>query len=282
MPPIDPQLVQQIAQQVLRAMRQNGTPPAPAPINPPLGQCPGAGELPDTPTRPQPATPVTTSIQAQVPEILPLPATPVLDGLITANQLDDAIASSPDGNIILAPTARLTPLAQDRTRREPHRFQRTQTAQPHAATLATINHGQPWLWWTCGRCPAVQRVTEERRQRLLPIAAPREPIALPVVLRDLSNAIESGRAAGGILFVASAAKPLCLANRLRPLRAVHAHCEAALRQGIRDVGANVLILEFPFLDHDRMAAHTDQILASSPAIPPAIAHALLTVEGARA
>ncbi|QDU72010.1 hypothetical protein Pan265_18700 [Mucisphaera calidilacus] len=272
----DPQLIARIAEQVLRAMQASGG-STPAPIQPPLGQCPGAGVLPD----PAPVSPpVTVSQQGDPPMVQALTEPPVIDGLITANMIDDAVASSPDGSVILAATARLTPLAQDKVRQAPHRFSRRQVAATQG-TLQAINYGQPWLWWTCGQCPAVKQIVEERRHRLLPMIAPREAAALPSVLTDMAGAISTGRAAGGILFVAQAAKPMCFANRLRGIRAILGHCDGSVRQGLRDLGANVLILEFPYNDYDQMAGRVDSMLASSPAVPATIAHALHAVEGAR-
>lgn len=284
---VDPQLVQQIAQQVLRVMQQSGAGggpgvSAPASIAPPLGQCPGGGELPDSPPvqEVKPAG-VTVSLQAEASGVSAMADVPVLNGLITANQLDDALQSSPGGTVVLAATARLTPLAQDRVRQAPQRFSRRQVAATQGV-MQTINYGQPWLWWTCGKCPAVKQIVEERRHRLLPVIAPREAAALPGVLSDMAGAINGGRAAGGILFVAQAAKPMCFANRLRGVRAILGHCDGAVRQGLRDLGANVLVLEFPYNDHAQMAGRVDSMLASSPAVPAPIAHALRAVEGARA
>ncbi|MEO0586035.1 MAG: hypothetical protein AAF078_00185 [Planctomycetota bacterium] len=275
----DPRLVQLITEQVVRAIQSAGR--QPTAIAPPLGHCPGGVDPVAAPAQAPATAPVTVSLQADAPQVTPLDNAPVLDGLLTAHQVEDALAASPDGRVILAATARLTPLAQDHVRRAPHKFTRRNLAADHT-TLQTVNHGQPWLWWTCGRCPAVQKIVAERRSRMLSIIAPREPAALPAVLTDLSGAIASGRAAGGVLFVAAAAKPLCLANRLRPIRAILGHCDNAVREGIRDLGANVLVLEFPHLDHDQMAARTDALLGSAPAVPAAIAHGLHTVEGSRA
>ncbi len=278
----NPELVHQIAQQVLRTLA--GEQGAATRVAPPLGQCAGAADGPDdggaSANHAAAETPraVTLSRQAEPPRVEALTETPVMQGLVTAHELDDAVASSPDGNVVLAASARLSPLAQDRVRREPQRFRR-EAVSAEATGLSPVNHGQPWLWWTCGRCPAVQRVVETRRSRLLPIAAPREPAALPTVLRDLNAAVATGRAAGGVLFVSGAAKPMCLANRLRGLRAILGHCDDAVLQGVRDLGANVLVLEFLYLDYDEMSGRVDRMLASSPGVPATIAPALVSVEG---
>ena len=310
--PPDPQLVQQIADAVLAALgaRQatppgHGAPhehavPAATAINPPPGTCPSGvrpeqfnantariantadrGNPPVPPAPPVPA--VTTSLQADAkdPHATRLAEPPLLTGLVTRHQLDDAVDLSPDGSVYLANAARLTPLAQDRVRREPQRFQRV-GADITSATLSHLTHGLPWAWWTCGNCPAVARIVEARRHLLLPLAARRHPDALAQAVLDIKSHVENRRVAGGLLFVANAAGPMLLANRCRALRAAHAHCDQALAQALHAIAPNVLVLEFPYHDHDQMAARVDRIMNAGLSQPDAQVQRLVhAVEGGR-
>jgi hypothetical protein len=285
----DPQLIQRIAEQVIRALMRGGelgssNTMLPATVNPPLGQC-TAEDAPSSSSSSSSsssaAVPRGVTVSQPTPKhVVPLQGVPVLDGIITANQLADALEGSPDGTVTLSPTARLTPMAQDRVRREPGRFRRA--SLPNGANgLKELNHGLPWMWWTCGRCPAVGKIVEQRRSRLLPMIAPREPSALGQAVSDLSNAVSNRGAAGGLLFVSSGTKPMMLANRCRSLRAVLGHCDDAVRQGLSQAGANVLVLEFPFTDDEAMARRVDLMLSASSSLDPAFNRMLHSVEGGR-
>lgn len=292
---IDPQLVQRIADEVMRALQAPRTP-----SSPPLGLCkgvdtkkeschcdgaccsktqsPGRSEGPDTLAKSVDSPrPVTTSLGAAPKHVEPRDTQPVLTGFVTANQLRDAIASSPDGVAVLTAAARLTPLAQDIVRAKPDCVRRR--GIPNSTPkLAHVTGGLPWMWWSSGPCDAVAKIVADRRNVLLPSTAARSDEQLTEAIRDLHRAVTEGRAAGGILFVQQGARAMCLANRKRSLRAVLGHCCDAVRAAIGDLGPNVLVLEYPFNDHDRMARCVDLVLNTNLSVPARMKSMLAMVE----
>jgi len=196
-----------------------------------------------------------------------------LTGIVTAHRLQDAIKTAPDGVAMLAATARLTPLAQDIARAKPDHVTRL------GAAKADVLTGLPWLWWASETCENVRKIVDDRRARLLPVAVPRDRDYLAGAIAAIDDAVATKRAMGALLFVDRAAAALCLANRRRHLRAILGHCDDAVRQGVADVGANVLILESSYHAPDAMARRADLVMAAAPVAPGAMRSALTAVKG---
>jgi len=270
-------LVQTIAAQVIAALQQQGQisdPPAqspgpaePAPIRPPIGVCTGDySKFPELAGRQVGAAPPDTAT-ASTPTMALIP----LSGIITASQLQDAMNASPDGVAALAPDARLTPLANDLVREHPEKICRTASPATTAISVSrtdAVNH--PWLWWIEGQCVAVHELTAVRSSRLLSSGAANHPAALAQVVRDLAGAIRIRRVAGGLLFVHNAARAVCFANRCASIRAVVGTCGEAVEQGIAELGANVLVIEYPHQGKEAMQAMVDRIMRQPPKIPPTV------------
>ncbi|MFA9479782.1 hypothetical protein ACERK3_15960 [Phycisphaerales bacterium AB-hyl4] len=294
------QLVQQIADQVIAALRARGATPAPgnapgrapqspAPIHPPVGVCTGDyskfTELQTT--RPLTTPRQTTSRSPQrnavgVPPIThpssptPQAPTPALKGFVTAHQLEAAIKAAPDGVATLAADARLTPLAADFARHHPAKVRRA-SQQSHNPTNLAHNHATtsaPWLWWADAHCPAVQSLTADHRDRLRPATAPRTDVGLVEVVSDLARLVAQRRVQGGLLFVRSAARPICYANRCKNLRAVVGTCAETVDEAVRELGANVLVIEYPYISPATMSDLLERMLAQTPDLPANVARHL--------
>jgi len=271
------QLIEVIAQQVLNILQKQGdaaapTSPRPVPpmvvpasVHPPIGVCTGDySKFPELAGKTVGAAPARSNPPAPAPPAHePLPLT----GIITADQLQTAMDSAPDRVARLAVDARLTPLANDLARQFPQRIKRV-NAQAHTPTATPAP--STWLWWADGPCAGVDDVVAQRRQMLTGASQGRSAASLVQVVRDLAGAVRHHRVAGGILFVATAAKAMCLANRCASLRAVLGTCDEAVEQGVRELGANVLILEYPFVGSRAMAAMVDRFTAQPPQPSPAI------------
>src|SRR5207247_7219116 len=65
------------------------------------------------------------------------------------------------------------------------------------------------------------------------------------VVKTLASEVKSGRAAAGVLMVKTGAATMVFANRCPSLRAVLGTCLDAVDQGVRQVAANVLVVEYP-------------------------------------
>lgn len=247
---IDAQLVQRIADQVMAAMRARGGLPGAAQVRPPAGVCTGDY------SKFQELSPPAVERSAK-------PQAAALAGIITAEQLRDAIKASPDGVAHLAADARLTPLAADYARDHAGAVQRTESRILNQKSRIST----PWLWWADGHCPAVAALTTRRRDRLTPITAERSAAGLLRVVRDLAAAVRGGRVSGGVLFVGNAALAMCYVNRCRSLRGVVGTCDEAVEQGVRDLGANVLVIEYPHVAGRAMEAMIERITAQPPRLP---------------
>ena len=218
----------------------------------------------------------------------PLPLT----GIVTANQLQEAAKASPDGSVNLAPDAKLTPLANDWARQHKDKIRRSfpQKASDSACATSPASFAKPthsvggspaanqWLWWIEGGCPIVRDVTQSFGLSLRPIAAGPTSGALPQVLRELARAVKAKQVAGGILFVPSASKAVCMANRCQSLRAIVGTCGEAVEQGLREIGANVLIVEYPHHGHRSTAAMLQRFTQQSPVVPPSVERMLVDMQ----
>ena len=285
----DEQLVRQIVERVLAALHEQGqsstkdgaSPSAPsgqnshARIQPPAGVCTGDySKFTELAGQNVGATGGNDAAAASNGASSPI----ALEGIVTAQQLQEAIDAASDGVATLTPDARLTPLANDFARQHPEKIRRTGRAAASAAAPAG-NGSLPWLWWADGFCPSVQSLTSRLNTRLRPSAAPRSEPGLAQVVRDLAGAVHQGDVAGGLLFVQSAARAVCYANQAPSLRAVVGTCEQSVQQATRDVGANVLIVEYPYASATVMETMVQHMLRSAPKAPADVQRHLNELRG---
>lgn len=280
----DDQLVQQVVKQVLEALQRRDAEragDAPAGIRPPVGVCtgdysqftdrpdlaggaasshsPGGGDRRDHGA----ATPAAASASGVHADLPGPEGPPPLTGIVTAEQLREAAAASPDGAARLDAKARLTPLANDLVRESPGLVIRAgATSGAGGAGGAGAADALPWLWWAAGHCPAVQSLTQQRRGRLRPSGASRDHAGLSRVVRDVADGVAGRKLRGGLLFVSSAARALLLANRCPSLRAVSAHRPDTLDDAIADLAPNVIVFEYPRLSKEAMGVLLDKALHS--------------------
>jgi hypothetical protein len=239
-----------------------------ADIHPPIGTCTGDySKFPELAKRMNP--PQSAGDLQPAPAAAP-PSSSALTGFVTENQLREAIKSSAQGVALLAAEARLTPLGNDFARQFPEKIQRVTLGRSDAAMNTHSATDLPWHWWIQGQCPIVTQVTSERAARLRTMASRHGSDQLGQVVRDLAAAVKSNAAAGGLLFVPSAARVMCMANRCASLRAVVGTCGEAVEQGVRELGANVLVIEYPHHGPRSIAAMVDRIMTQKPAVPAAV------------
>ena len=191
----------------------------------------------------------------------------VTSGIVTASQLRRIWETSPDGVALLTADARLTPLASDLVRQHPQKMRRMPAASG-ASTGVARGAAPAWIWWSDGGCRAAEQIVAMREARFLAAVAAAAPSVLGSVVRDLAAALRGGRAAGGVLFVRSAALAMCYANRCASIRAVVGTCGEAVEEGIRDLGANLLVIEYPHVGPEAMEAMVDRMTRQLPVAPP--------------
>jgi hypothetical protein len=280
---LDPQTIQMLTQAVLAALRERGvvggSPSASGPvhIHPPIGTCTGDySKFPELQGKLNSATqadaPAARGLAgfAPIPQPPPAPPEPLaLTGIVTASQLQSVMDSAPDGIAVLAHDARLSPLANDLARSKPNKVRRASTAAPGSQNT-TSAASLTWAWWIDGKCPVVEKIVAERAGRLRPLTSSKASAQLASVVRELAAAVRARQIAGGILFVPSAARATCLANRCASLRAIVGTCGEAVEQGINELGANVLIVEYPHHGYRSNAGMVDRFIGQPPAPSAAV------------
>jgi hypothetical protein len=193
-----------------------------------------------------------------------------LTGIITAKQLQEAVDIAGRQPVWLAPDARLTPLANDLARQLKDRIRRGAPAAATGSAGAAAGTPAMWLWWIEGGCPAVRQAVSAFAGTLRPLASGAHASALSNVVRELARQLKSKQIAGAVLFVPNAARAVCLANRCASIRAVVATCGEAVEQGIADLGANVLIVEYPHHGSRAMTVMLSRFMQQPPSVPAAV------------
>jgi hypothetical protein len=178
---------------------------------------------------------------------------------ITARQLEEMYKAH--GRIVLPYRTRLTPAAQDWSR-----LKKVQVGygdddlskacvtccdggKPRAngAHAAGDKQTLPWLWWCDGPCAAAKAAVAgmSREANLTALDIADDPKRIVEVVKKLAGEVKADRAAGGVLAVTTAGEALVYANRCPSLRAIAGTTMAAVETGVRDVAANVLVVEHP-------------------------------------
>jgi hypothetical protein len=188
--------------------------------------------------------------------------------IITARQIEDLHKSNGgNGHVTLPYRARLTPLANDfiRARKLVLGYSDISTSTADASatspslpqlavspTNVAMGPGAAaagsYLWWCDGACGPAKAalMAEEKQSNLKPLDKQSDVKQIVPVIKALATEVKAGRAAGGILMVQNAATAAVFANRCPSLRAVVGTCLDAVEQGVRQVAANVLIIEYPY------------------------------------
>lgn len=180
--------------------------------------------------------------------------------IFTARQLEDLHRqNSGNGHITLPYRARLTPLASDwiRAKKVVVGYSEVATpatgngaeriAKPQAAESASFAPGAI-LWWCDGPCgPAKAALAaHEKESNLRSLDKPADATQLVPAIKRIASDVKSGCATGAVLLVQNGARATVFANRCPSLRAVLGTCMEAVEQGVQQVAANVLIIEYPY------------------------------------
>jgi hypothetical protein len=174
--------------------------------------------------------------------------------IYTARQLEDLQKANGNGQIVLPYGARLTPLAADwaKSRKVAIGYSNVEPPKPapRAVNDPSVAGRQSGglLWWCDGPCGAAKAAltAQAKESALSVIDEPANAKNLVKVIKLISGEVKSGKASGGVLLVSTAAAAMVMANRCPSLRAIVGTCLESVEQGIRQVGANVLIVEYPY------------------------------------
>jgi len=174
--------------------------------------------------------------------------------IYTARQLEDLWkANGSNGQVVLPYRARLSPMATDwiKSKRISIGYSddgavKVENTAPEKTASAPAAPGS-YLWWCDGPCGTAKAAlsAQARESSLGQIDLPSEPTKLVAVIRKIAAEMKSNRAPGALLMVNSAAAALVYANRCPSLRAIVGTCMETVEQGMSQVAANVLIIEYP-------------------------------------
>lgn len=175
--------------------------------------------------------------------------------IFTARQLEDMYKAN--GQIALPYRARLTPLAQDWVRQKgikigyadvqaPSKSEPSKPATTNSS--AASSDSSAWVWWADSPCgpakAALMSVAKEFNVGTAEI--PLDTKHMVEAIKSIAQLLKTEKIAGGILFVGNGALAMVYANRCPAIRAVLGTCLEAVEQGVRLVGANVLVIEHPY------------------------------------
>ena len=183
--------------------------------------------------------------------------------IFTARQLEDLHKTN--GHVTVPVGARVTPLAQDWLRQKKvtlkYGSNGTPAQSPTGAAVGTAGASsahQPMplsfapegtlLWWCDGPCGQAKAaiVQQSRESSLQPLDVPATADNLVPAIRHIATEVKSGRASGGVLLVQTGAAAIVYANRCPSLRAILGTCRQSVEQGVQQLAANVLVIEYPF------------------------------------
>jgi len=108
--------------------------------------------------------------------------------------------------------------------------------------------GGAFLWWCDGPCgPAKAAIIgHEKESGLKALDKPADAKQQVAVIKTIALEVKAARIQGAVLLVQTGALATIYANRCPSLRAVLGTCMEAVEQGVRQAGANVLIIEYPY------------------------------------
>ncbi|QQE11934.1 hypothetical protein JD969_00210 [Planctomycetota bacterium] len=280
---IDPQLVKLIADQVMAALNLQGGNTSPTSqqvtVHPPIGTCTGdyskfqddaqpqvVNNLVQNPahTKPQQSSPV-----VKLPED---PAAKPLDGFVTADDLIMKLRKYPNHPLVLTARAKLTPLAVDYVKEKQLVLQRQGTTAGASEDVSPVktNDAKPYAWWTEGFCPVVQKLSNELRSNISFVSASKGIAELNEVVKDMDQMFERTDISGAIIFATDAAKAVLYANKCKNIRAAFSRCPESLEKAKRELGINLLIVEYPYTPADRIESLTETMMASTSGPQPIV------------
>jgi ribose 5-phosphate isomerase RpiB len=172
--------------------------------------------------------------------------------IYTARQLQDLHQANGNGQVVLPYGARLTPLAVDwaRSKKIQIGYSNIELPVPTPQPIGqpNVTTALPTIWWCDGPCGAGKAaiMSLAKEATLQSIDLPNDAASLAKVAKRIAGEIKGGNAGGGVIMVQTGAAALLFANRCPSIRAVLGTCLQAVEQGISQVAANVLVIEYPY------------------------------------
>ena len=174
--------------------------------------------------------------------------------IFTARQLEDLHKTN--GHVTVPVGSRVTPLAQDWLRQKKIALkygtngavtQKIAPTEPKTLPFAFAPEGT-LLWWCDGPCGQAKAaiMQQSRESSLQPLDLTATSDNLVPAIKRIASEVKAGHASGGILLVQIGAAAIVYANRCPSLRAILGTCRQSVEQGVQNLAANVLIIEYPY------------------------------------
>lgn len=167
--------------------------------------------------------------------------------IFTARQLEDL--QKAHGQVALPRGARLTPLAQDWLRSRKIGVVYTDLSsggeRPASEGAGLAKGGERFLWWCdgpCGMAKAALSAYREVNLSALSIAA--DGGRTLGAVKEMISDLKSQKAHGGLMFVQASAVAMVALNRDPAVRSVLGTSLQTVDQAMRQVAANVLVIEY--------------------------------------
>ena len=183
--------------------------------------------------------------------------------IFTARQLEDLHKTN--GHVTVPVGSRVTPLGQDwlRQKKITLKYGSNGAAPQKPAASAVGLDSAPitqkplpmtfapegaLLWWCDGPCGQAKAaiMQQSRESSLQPLDLPASSDNLVPAIKRIAGEVKAGRASGGILLVRMGAAAIVYANRCPSLRAILGTCRQSVEQGVQNLAANVLVIEYPY------------------------------------
>lgn len=157
--------------------------------------------------------------------------------MVTAVLLDDLLRNGTE--IVLPKDALITPAARDWFRDHPVPVSWLESREDGKASLALVM--EPKL--------AEMRALRTMLDRDGGVAEVIEPAPGPAgvaaATRRLCGMVNRGQVTKGVVFAVDGAVPACIANKHRGIRAALCSTVPMVEEAVRDLGINVLVIEYP-------------------------------------
>jgi ribose 5-phosphate isomerase RpiB len=183
--------------------------------------------------------------------------------IFTARQLEDLHKTN--GHVTVPVGSRVTPLGQDWLRQKKITLkygsngaapQKPAASAVGSDSAPTVQNPLPMtfapegalLWWCDGPCGQAKAaiMQQSRESSLQPLDLLASNDNLVPAIKRIASEVKAGRASGGVLLVQMGAAAIVYANRCPSLRAILGTCRQSVEQGVQNLAANVLILEYPY------------------------------------
>ncbi len=190
--------------------------------------------------------------------------------VVTAKMLDDLLRSQTP--IVLAKGSLVTPAARDWFKEHAVPVTWQDTPDNRGRSLAVVMDPKvPEL--------RMMRTMLDRAGGLVDVIEPTVGAgAMAAATRKLCSRIRRGEASKGVVFAGDGAVAACVANKFAGIRAALGACVPMVEEAVRELGINVLVIEYPHQTPYLMRQMVDRFAAGRTMPRPEVAAMISEIE----